>query len=149
MYLPKGILNSIYHLKASALSSCENHYNMTAVQLVIWNEFVFLVQFLVLDRGLGHQTAHQALCFLSCLSFQQGRMYMESELRYLYRKLAWPVSQMRDINLNPTDTVFSRSRKLTQLTFRFHIKNILKSGDPSSKNIGGSKEEEFVELRPV
>lgn len=58
---------------------------------------------------------------------------------------------MRDINLNPKHTAFSRSRKLTQLTLRFHPKNILKSAYPSSKNIGGSREEEkeFVELRSV
>lgn len=65
---------------------------------------------------------------------------MESELRYLYRKLAWLVtnpihiccdvrfklpslgSQVREINLNPIHTAFSRSRKLTQLTLRFHPK---------------------------
>lgn len=76
---------------------------------------------------------------------------MESELSYLYHKLARPVSQARDINLNSTQTEFSRSRKLTQLTLRFHPNDMLKSGDPSSKNIGGSREErkEFVELRPV
>lgn len=54
---------------------------------------------------------------------------------------------MTDINPNPTHTAFSRSEKLAQLTFRYHPKNILKSGDPGSKNIGSSREqEEFVGL---
>jgi len=53
-YLHEGILNSLYSLKAEALSSCETHYNITAVELLVLNAFMVLVQFLALDGSLRH-----------------------------------------------------------------------------------------------